>query len=203
MAPPEVLEPPPVPRRWAALTGGDNWLVHAVARVPANVRTKLLVAFLGIAALLVVVGVLGLRFLGQANGRVERLGTLQERSAAYDTIQTEATLLRQLLGFRGGGESGPAILTGAKVSYGVRAVNGAGVSGPAVCGFGFGGGSAPAVVDVCVATHMRGLVPHDRVCEMRSGADLSGRAWPVAAARSVPSGRSSRRCAGALSSPSR
>src|SRR6266567_272659 len=33
-----------------------------------------------------------------------------------------------------------------------------------------GGGSAPAVVDVCVATHMRGLVPHDRVCEMRSGA---------------------------------
>jgi hypothetical protein len=28
----------------------------------------------------------------------------------------------------------------------------------------FGGGSASAVVDVCVATHMRGLVPHDRVC---------------------------------------
>jgi signal transduction histidine kinase len=120
MVPPEVLEPPPVPRRWSALTGGDNWLVRAVARVPANVRTKLLVAFLGIAALLVVVGVLGLRFLGQANGRVERLGTLQERSAAYDTIQTEATLLRQLLGFRGGGESGPAILTGAKVSLGGR-----------------------------------------------------------------------------------
>ena len=39
-------------------------------------------------------------------------------------------------------------------------------------GFGFGGGSASAVVDVCVATHMRGLVPHDRVCEMRSGAAL-------------------------------
>jgi signal transduction histidine kinase len=120
MAPPEALEPPPAPRRWAALTGGDNWLVRAVARVPANVRTKLLVAFLGIAALLVVVGVLGLRFLGQANGRVERLGTLQKRSAAYDTIQTEATLLRQLLGFRGGGESGPAILTGAKISLGGR-----------------------------------------------------------------------------------
>ena len=63
-------------------------------------------------------------------------------------------------------------------SYGVRGVNGAGASGPAVCGFGFGGGSAPAVVDVCVATHMRGLVPHDRVCEMRSGADLWRRAWP-------------------------
>src|SRR3954454_10050940 len=32
---------------------------------------------------------------------------------------------------------------------------------PAVCGLGIGGGSASAVVDVCVATHMRGLVPHD------------------------------------------
>ena len=88
-------------------------------------------------------------------------------------------------------------------SYGVRPVNRAGVIRPAVCGAGFGGGSAPAVVDVCVATHMRGLVPHDRVCEMRSGAVLWRRAWPVGAAHSVLSGRSSRRCAGALSSPSR
>jgi hypothetical protein len=49
---------------------------------------------------------------------------------------------------------------------------------------------------------MRGLVPHDRVCEMRSGAVLWRRARPVGAAHSVLSGRSSRRCAGALSSPS-
>jgi hypothetical protein len=47
-------------------------------------------------------------------------------------------------------------------------------SWPAVCGGEFGGESASAVVDVCVATHMRGLVPHDRVCEMRSGAGVSG-----------------------------
>jgi hypothetical protein len=40
-------------------------------------------------------------------------------------------------------------------------------------------GSASAVVDVSVATHMRGLVPHDRVCEMRSGAVLWRRAWPL------------------------
>ena len=86
-------------------------------------------------------------------------------------------------------------------SYGVRPVKRAGVVRPGVCGVGFGGGSAPAVVDVCVATHMRGLVPHDRVCEMRSGAVLWRRAWPVRAAHSVLSGRSSRRCAGALSSP--
>ena len=117
---PELLETRPTVRKWAAVTSGDNWLVRAVARVPAHVRTKLLVAFLGIVALLVVVGFLGLRFLGQANGRVERLGLLQERSATYDTIQTEATLLRQLLGFRAGGESGPAILTGAKTSLGGR-----------------------------------------------------------------------------------
>jgi signal transduction histidine kinase len=118
MAQPEALETPPAPRRWAALTGADNWLVRAVARVPANVRTKLLVAFLGIVALLVVVGVLGLRFLGQANARVEHLGTLQRRSEAYDQIQTEAAMLRQLLGFRAGGEQGPATLTGAQSSQG-------------------------------------------------------------------------------------
>ncbi len=115
-----ALEKPSAPHRRAALIGADNWLVRAVARVPATVRTKLLVAFLGIAALLVVVGLLGLRFLGQANARVERLGTLQRRSAAYNAIQTEATLLRQLLGYRGGGEAGPAALTGAKPSVGGR-----------------------------------------------------------------------------------
>ena len=76
-----------------------------------------------------------------------------------------------------------------------------GVSPRCLRGSGLGGESAPAVVDVCVATHMRGLVPHDRVCEMRSGAVLWRRAWPVGAAPSVLSGRSSRRCAGALSSP--
>jgi hypothetical protein len=37
-----------------------------------------------------------------------------------------------------------------------------------VCGVRLSGESASAVVDVCVATHMRGLVPHDRMCEMRS-----------------------------------
>jgi hypothetical protein len=78
-----------------------------------------------------------------------------------------------------------------------------GLFAPVFAGFGVGGGSASAVVDVCVATHMRGLVPHDRVCEMRSGAVLWRRAWPVKAAHSVLSVRSSRRCAGALSSPSR
>src|SRR5436190_18695336 len=42
-------------------------------------------------------------------------------------------------------------------SYGVRAVNCAGLDDPAGLRGLFGGGSASAVVDGCVATHMRGL----------------------------------------------
>jgi hypothetical protein len=93
------------------------------------------------------------------------------------------------------GELGP------EHSYGVRPVNRARLDRPRSAGE-VGGESASAVVDVCVATHMRGLGPHDRLCELRSGAVLSRRAWPLRAALSVLSGRSSRRCAGALSSPS-
>jgi signal transduction histidine kinase len=106
----------PAEGRWAALVGMDNRLVRGVARAPAKVRTKLLVSFLVIAALLVLVGFLGLRFLGQANARVEGLGTLQKRSTVYVQLQTEATLLRQLLGFRDSSESGQATLTGGKSS---------------------------------------------------------------------------------------
>ena len=54
-----------------------------------------------------------------------------------------------------------------------------------------------------VTADMRGSGPHDRVCELRSGAALEGRASPGWAARSCTAGRSSRRCAGALSSPGR
>ena len=82
--------PPPV--------GGPAAPARApVARIPISVRTKLLVAFALIAALLVVVGVLGLRVLGQSNARVEELGTLQRRAATYQSLQTQAQQLRQLL----------------------------------------------------------------------------------------------------------
>jgi len=120
MAQPEALRAPPSTRRWAALVGSRNRLARGVARVPAKVRTKLLVAFLGIAALLVLVGVVGLRFLGQSNARVENLGTLQLRSATYETLQTQANILRQLLGLRVGGDPGAASITGAKASLGGR-----------------------------------------------------------------------------------
>jgi len=73
-----------------------------VGAAPVNLRTKLLVAFAAIAALLVVVAVLGLRVLGQSNARVESLGTLQLRAAAYQSLQSQAQQLRQLLAIRVG-----------------------------------------------------------------------------------------------------
>jgi signal transduction histidine kinase len=79
---------------------GDGPIVRAVGRVPVTVRTKLLIGFAGIAALLVTLAVLGLRVLGQSNARVEALGTLQLRAAAYQSLQTQAQELRQLLAIR-------------------------------------------------------------------------------------------------------
>jgi signal transduction histidine kinase len=83
-----------------ALTRADNRLARAVGHAPVTVRTKLLVAFAGIAALLVAVGVLGLRVLGQSNGRVESLGTLQLRAAGYQSLAAQAQLLRHMLAIR-------------------------------------------------------------------------------------------------------
>ena len=80
--------------------GGDGWLVRAVGRAPVTVRTKLLVAFAGIAAVLVAVAVLGLRVLGQSNARISALGTLQLRAATYEGLQTQSQQLRQLLAIR-------------------------------------------------------------------------------------------------------
>jgi signal transduction histidine kinase len=62
-----------------------------------------LVAFVGTVVLLVVVGVLGLRVLSQSNNRVERLGVLQQRAAAYRGLRTEAAQIRLLVGLRAGG----------------------------------------------------------------------------------------------------
>jgi signal transduction histidine kinase len=114
MAQPEALEAPPAPRRRAVLPGTDNRLVRAVAGAPATVRTKLLVAFLIIAALLVLIGVLGLRLLGQSNARVQQLGTLQLQSEVYETLQAQANELQQELGVRASGNPGAASLTGGK-----------------------------------------------------------------------------------------
>jgi HAMP domain-containing protein len=68
---------------------GSDPIVQAVGRVPAKVHTKLLIAFVGTSVLLVAVGVLGLRVLGQSNGRVGSLGSLQERVSATPTQQRQ------------------------------------------------------------------------------------------------------------------
>ncbi len=80
-----------------ALSPDDNPLVRAVGRVPAKVRTKLLVAFVATALLVVAVGVLGVRLLGQSNQRVDSLGELQRRSAAYSKLGSYAEHVRLLL----------------------------------------------------------------------------------------------------------
>jgi signal transduction histidine kinase len=84
----------------AVLSLADNPLVRAVARVPATVNRKLLVAFVGIVVLLVTIGVLGLRVLGDANARVETLGQLQQRTVAYQNIQTDVQFLGNLMAVR-------------------------------------------------------------------------------------------------------
>ena len=76
---------------------GYDPVVQAVGRVPAKVHTKLLIAFVGTSVLLVAVGLLGLRVLGQSNGRVGSLGSLQERAVGYAKIQQDAKLVRELL----------------------------------------------------------------------------------------------------------
>jgi hypothetical protein len=82
---------------------GRNRVIRAVARLPATVYTKLLVAFVGTVLLLVILGVLGLRVLGDSNDRVEALGALQLRATTYRQLETEASQIRLLLGFRAGG----------------------------------------------------------------------------------------------------
>ena len=71
----------------ALLSVADNPLVRAVARVPATVNRKLLVAFVGIVVLLVGVGVQDLHVFGDANGRVATLGKLQQRTAGSQKLQ--------------------------------------------------------------------------------------------------------------------
>jgi signal transduction histidine kinase len=75
----------------------DNPLVRAVARLPAGVHTKLLVAFIGPAVIVVAVALLGLRVLGQSNARMETLGLLQERAFVYGKLQSDVYHVRLLL----------------------------------------------------------------------------------------------------------
>ena len=66
-------------------------LPRLVARIPAAVHTKLLVAFLTIVGLLIALGAVGLEVLGEVNRRSEDLVKLQRKIAAYRQLQHDTT----------------------------------------------------------------------------------------------------------------
>ncbi len=68
-----------------------RWLPLAVARVPATLHTKLLVAFLAIVGLLITIGAVSLAELGRLNQRAEEFVALQRKIAAYRQIQQSTT----------------------------------------------------------------------------------------------------------------
>ena len=68
-----------------------RWLPQAVARAPASVHTKLLVAFLAIVGLLIAIGAVSLAELGRLNQRAEDFVQLQRKIAAYRQIQQSTT----------------------------------------------------------------------------------------------------------------
>ena len=68
-----------------------RWLPQAVARAPASVYTKLLVAFLAIVGLLIAIGAVSLAELGRLNQRAEDFVQLQRKIAAYRQIQHGTT----------------------------------------------------------------------------------------------------------------
>src|SRR5919108_5461386 len=68
-----------------------DWLPHLVARVPATVHSKLLVAFLAIVVLLITVGLAGLQLLSGVNRRAEEMVKLQRKIGAYRQLQHGTT----------------------------------------------------------------------------------------------------------------
>ena len=119
-AQPDVVAAPSALRRWAALARVKGRFAGVVARAPAKVRTKLLIAFLAIAALLVLVSALGLQVLGQSNARVERLGALQLRSSQYQALAATALDLQEVLTVRQAGTPTLTPYTGGKALLGGR-----------------------------------------------------------------------------------
>jgi signal transduction histidine kinase len=73
------------------MLGIMNPFVGLVARVPARVQSKLLAAFLAIAALLIIMGVVGLQVLSGVNRRTEELIQLQRKIETYRQVQHDTT----------------------------------------------------------------------------------------------------------------
>ncbi|HXV81219.1 MAG TPA: ATP-binding protein [Candidatus Binatia bacterium] len=68
-----------------------EYLPRLVARIPAKVHFKLLVAFLAIVILLIAVGAVGLQVLSESHRRAEELVKLQRKTAAYRQLQYDTT----------------------------------------------------------------------------------------------------------------
>jgi signal transduction histidine kinase len=101
---PQASGRPPIAGSKRRLSPADHPLVGAIGRLPAKVHTKLLVAFLATALLVVVVGLLGLRVLGQSNERVETIRQLHTRAVAYGQLQSDVLHVRLLLAENVGGD---------------------------------------------------------------------------------------------------
>jgi signal transduction histidine kinase len=69
----------------------NAWFPRLVARLPASVSAKLLVAFLIIVGLLVAVGAVSLGVLRETNRRAEELVQLHRKTAAYRQLQHDTT----------------------------------------------------------------------------------------------------------------
>ncbi|WP_214476988.1 ATP-binding protein [Mesorhizobium sp. dw_380] len=76
---------------WTNPNSITNRLVGWVARLPARVQTKLLIAFLSIVGLLIVLGAVGLQVLSGVNDQTNELIMLQRRIAAYRQVQHDTT----------------------------------------------------------------------------------------------------------------
>ena len=76
---------------WTNPNNITNWMVGWVARLPARVQTKLLIAFLSIVGLLIVLGAVGLQMLSGVNNQTNELIRLQRKIAAYHQVQHDTT----------------------------------------------------------------------------------------------------------------
>ncbi|MDB5523276.1 MAG: adenylate cyclase [Rhizobium sp.] len=76
---------------WTKPSNVASWLVGWVARVPARVQTKLLIAFLSIVGLLILLGAVGLQVLSGVNAQTTELIKLQRKIAAYRQVQYDTT----------------------------------------------------------------------------------------------------------------
>jgi signal transduction histidine kinase/CHASE3 domain sensor protein len=76
---------------WTNPNNLTNRLVGWVARLPARVQTKLLIAFLSIVGLLIVLGAVGLQVLSGVNNQTNELIKLQRKIAAYQQVQHDTT----------------------------------------------------------------------------------------------------------------